>query len=97
MGKPRRKRADMTLDEAHRVMVKFSQAVVRFAETSDQGPFTNPSSTGKPAMGRGYVNGCFMLKGSFGAFEDVFMAVRVLGGHMLPKRTGISNYSEGKP
>lgn len=93
MAEKRRKRADMTLNEAHRVMVNFSKAVVRFAETSEAGPFTCEGSTGKPAMGRGYINGCFMLKGGFGAFDDVFMAVRVLGGHMLPAKQPLSQPS----
>lgn len=85
MGK-RRERSDMTLETAHTVMENFSKAVIRFAETSDPGPFGCENSMGKPPMGPGYINGCFMLKGSFGTFDDVFMAVRVLGGHMLPAK-----------
>lgn len=84
----RRKRSELSRAECLLVLEDFSRSVVRFAETSDPGPFTHPNSAGAPAMGhgRGYISVNFMVKGNYGCASDLFEAVRVLHGWKLPRR-----------
>ena len=82
----RRKRSELSRADCLLVLEHFSKGVVRFAETSDPGPFTYPNSSGAPAMGSGYISVNFMVKGSFGCADDLFEAMRVLHGWKLPRR-----------
>lgn len=82
----RRKRSHMTIDEAHAACAAFARTVVRFGETSEASLFTNPSSSGQPAMGSGYINCQFMVRGSFGATTDIREAFRVFKGCKLPRK-----------
>ena len=84
----RRERSELSRADCLLVLEHFSKSVVRFAETSDPGPFANPRSDDAPAMerGGGHINVSFMVKGSFGCASDLFEAIRVLHGWKLPRK-----------
>lgn len=80
----RRKRSEMTEDQARDAACKFLAGVIRMGETSDPSIFSGPNSEGKPAMGPNQINVQLMVAGSFGVASDFFEAIRVLAGYKLP-------------
>lgn len=82
----RRERSELSREDCLLVLEFFAKQVVRFAETTDPGPFVHPSGGGSPAMGRGHISVNFMIEGSFGSASDLFEAIRVLRGWKLPRK-----------
>lgn len=82
----RRKRSNLTNEQARQVACDFLKRVIRFGETSDPSMFSGPNSEGKPAMGLDQINVQLMVNGQFGVASDFFEAIRVLGGHKLPTK-----------
>lgn len=68
----------MTEADAKQVFSQFSKLITRFAETSE------PSSFRK--IEKDELNVMLVVKGNFGVATDLFEAIRVLGGHKLPKK-----------
>lgn len=79
----RRKRSEMTEDQARDAACKFLAGVIRMGETSDPSLFSGPSESG-PALGKEHINVQLMVAGSFGVASDFFEAIRVLAGYKLP-------------
>ena len=76
----RRKRSHMTEADCLEAMRLFSKRVNRML-TGSHGiePGYTPAPDGEVTVG-------FSVSGSFGVADDLFEAVRVLGGHKLPAK-----------
>ncbi len=83
----RRKRSEMTKQQAVNAVAKFSKTIHRWLESSDLSAFGVPNQIG-------YHSVQIMAPGSFGLADDFFEALRVLGGHKLPRTT---NSGDEKP
>lgn len=78
----RRKRSEMTVEEARQAFVDFAKAVERFGETSDASMFSN----GELNFETGHINVQFLASGNFGVAEKVFEAIRIFKGVKLPAK-----------
>ena len=82
----RRKRSELTKADCLLVFEFFAKRVKRFAETTDGGMFGTHNQHGISVLPRGQINVMFAVEGGFGISDDLFEAIRVLGGHKLPNK-----------
>ena len=75
----RRKRSHMTERDCLEALANFSKRVDRML-TGSHGIEPNTYAP------EGKVSVCFEVRGGFGIGDDLFEAIRVLGGHKLPAK-----------
>jgi hypothetical protein len=78
----RRKRSHLTEEESIKEIKKYAEKIERMLETNQgidgwAGSFAPEDE----------ISTMISVKGSFGASNNFFSALRVLGGHMLPRKT----------
>ena len=78
----RRRRSEMSIKDCHVAFKEFAGAIVRMKETSED-PFGLSIGAHTPADSLGI---CFLVKGNFGVAEDLFEAVRIMRGSVLPAK-----------
>lgn len=74
----RRKRSHMTEADCFKAFRAFAQRVCRMGETSAS------LLAGQQGAPDGRITIHFEAEGNFGTGDDLFEAIRILGGHVLP-------------
>lgn len=81
MARMRRKRSEMSVDDAVKACRVFSKSISRFAEIAH---CVDGCLFGETPDGQ--IDVLFRLRGNFGVADEFFEAMRVLGEHKLPRR-----------
>lgn len=82
----RRKRSKLSRDDCLLVLEYFAKKVKRFAITSDGSTFGRVNGHGVSVLPGGQLNVMLCVEGDYGVADDLFEAIRVLGGHKLPRK-----------
>ncbi len=78
----RRKRSEMKRRDCIKALDAFAVRVERMIESSDGCHFSGPNVVNNTCQ-PGFITVSFLVRGSFGAGDDLHEAIRILSGHKI--------------